>query len=81
MFNKYAEKLKSTAILTAHNSTDAVETFIYRLLKGMGSTGAMSVPEVRNAIDESNGKMVKVISDLINGFAFFYRNYFCFSVF
>ena len=48
LFNKYAEKLKSTAILTAHNSTDVIETFIYRLIKGTGSFGAASIPEVRS---------------------------------
>lgn len=50
LFNKYAENLKATAILTAHNSSDVVETFIYRLAKGMGTVGAKSIPEVRNAI-------------------------------
>ena len=48
LFNKYAEKLNATAILTAHNSTDVIETFIYRLIKGTGSFGAASIPEVRS---------------------------------
>ena len=47
LFNKYSKKLKANAILTAHNSTDVVETFIYRLSKGMGLYGGMSIPEVR----------------------------------
>ena len=50
LFNKYAKKVKANAILTAHNSTDAVETFLYRLAKGMGTNGAESIPEVRKAV-------------------------------
>ena len=50
LFNKYSKKLKANAILTAHNSTDAVETFIYRLIKGMGTFGAASIPEVRSGL-------------------------------
>ena len=50
LFNKYSKKLKVNAILTAHNSTDVVETFIYRLIKGTGTIGAASIPEIRNAL-------------------------------
>ncbi len=50
LFNIYAKKVGATAILTAHNSTDAVETFLYRLTKGMGTNGAKSIPEVRSAL-------------------------------
>lgn len=50
LFNKYSKKLKATAILTAHNSTDVIETFIYRLSKGMGITGALSIPEMREGL-------------------------------
>lgn len=49
LFNQYAKQLSATAILTAHNSTDVVETFIYRLAKGMGTEGALSIPEKRPA--------------------------------
>ena len=49
LFNQYAKQLGATAILTAHNSTDVVETFIYRLAKGMGTEGALSIPEKRPA--------------------------------
>ena len=51
LFKTYAQKLGANAVLTAHNSTDVVETFIYRLAKGMGSTGAMSIPEIRDEGD------------------------------
>ena len=47
IFKNYALKLGANAILTAHNSTDVVETFIYRLAKGMGTRGAVSIPEFR----------------------------------
>ena len=50
LFNKYSKKLKVNAILTAHNSTDVIETFIYRLSKGMGITGALSIPEMREGL-------------------------------
>lgn len=49
LFDEYAKKLSANAILTAHNSSDIVETFIYRLIKGMGTTGAMAIPEVRES--------------------------------
>lgn len=51
LFKKYSQKLKSNVVVTAHNSTDVVETFIYRLAKGMGTTGAMSIPEIRDEGD------------------------------
>ena len=50
LFNKYAKKLGVTAIITAHNSTDVIETFIYRLAKGMGTKGALSIPEMRKGV-------------------------------
>ena len=60
LFNEYAKKLNSTAILTAHNSTDVIETFIYRLIKGTGTFGAASIPEVRE------GAFCKIYRPLIN---------------
>ena len=48
LFKTYAQKLNANVVLTAHNSTDVIETFIYRLAKGMGATGAMSIPEIRD---------------------------------
>ena len=56
LFRNYAQKLGANVVLTAHNSTDVVETFIYRLAKGMGSIGAMSIPEIR---DEGNFKICR----------------------
>ena len=47
LFKNYAQKLSANAVLTAHNSTDVIETFIYRLVKGMGTKGAISIPECR----------------------------------
>ena len=60
LFNKYAKKLNATAILTAHNFDDVIETFIYRLIKGTGTRGALSIPEVRDALN------CKVYRPLIN---------------
>ena len=47
LFKNYAKKLRTNAIFTAHNSTDVIETFIYRLAKGTGTIGAESIPEYR----------------------------------
>lgn len=51
LFSKYAKKFNAKAILTAHNSDDVIETFLYRLIKGTGTTGALSIPEIRDCGD------------------------------
>lgn len=46
-FEKYAEKLTSKCILTAHNANDNAETVIYRIIKGTGTTGLEGIKAKR----------------------------------
>ena len=65
IFDKYADLLKADVVLTAHNLDDKVETFVYRLIKGMGTVGALSIPEFREF-----GEGKKIYRPLINVRAF-----------
>lgn len=46
-FEKYANKLNSDCILTAHNADDNAETVLYRLVKGTGIYGLEGIKEQR----------------------------------
>ena len=42
------EKFEADAIFLAHNKNDNIETLIYRLIKGTGPKGLLSIPKNRD---------------------------------
>ena len=46
----YADRYKCDYIALAHNSTDNLETVIFNLARGSGTTGACGIPPVRDII-------------------------------
>lgn len=49
-FDRSAEKLGATKIATAHNAEDNLETMLFRLIRGTGTTGLAGIPPVRGRI-------------------------------
>ncbi len=47
-FEECKEKFKADAVFLAHNKNDNIETFIYRLIKGTGPRGLLSIPKIRS---------------------------------
>ncbi len=46
-FEKALEKFETNVCFLAHNKNDNVETFLYRVIKGTGVSGLVSIPVVR----------------------------------
>ena len=47
-FERMKEKFEADAIFLAHNKNDNIETLIYRLIKGTGPKGLLSIPKNRD---------------------------------
>ena len=47
-FENCKEKFNANAVFLAHNKNDNTETLIYRLIKGTGPRGLISIPKVRD---------------------------------